>query len=56
MSNARQDLIDSLEDILYEVQYAKVGDKTATRKKYARLIIQDIETAYKANKLIGKRG
>ena len=40
-------VLDDLSDLLFEVQYAKRGDKAETRRRAALSILSDIKEAFK---------
>jgi hypothetical protein len=50
-SIAEKQMLDALSDILYEVQYAEMGLKTAARRNAALSIVKSIKTAYKLHQL-----
>jgi hypothetical protein len=49
MTKAEKALLESIEDILYEVQYAKVGRKTEVRKEYALFLLNAFRLMKKEN-------
>lgn len=50
-SDVEKAILEELSAILYDVQYAKLGDKTAMRRKAAEEILESMKTAYKARAL-----
>ena len=46
-TKAEKDILDSLIDILYDVQYAKTGRKAAKRREAALTIAYVVKHAYK---------
>lgn len=39
LEDIEKDLLQNIEDILYEVQYAKLGSKTRVRKDWAKFFL-----------------
>lgn len=46
----KEELVGIVEEMLYEVQYAPMGEKTKARKELARTIVLAIIEAYKLSK------
>jgi hypothetical protein len=47
MTLAKKRFLESIEDILFEVQYAPIGRKNEIRKKYAKVIFKGFKRAMK---------
>lgn len=50
-TDAEKAILEELSAILFEVQYAGMGNRTALRREAAEEILESIQTAYKARAL-----
>jgi glutamate racemase len=51
---ARDTLVKLVEDMVMDVQYAELGNKTKARKEFAEDLVDTIILAVKVNNLISK--
>lgn len=53
LDTVRQELVDELQALLYEVQYAPLGLKAQKRREVSMKILSIVELAYKVHRLAG---